>query len=217
MWPDGGTTPFRNEKDTNWEGAFRVPCVIRWPGVIKPGTVMNQITSAEDWFPTFLAAAGVPDVKEKLRTGYQAGAKNFKVHLDGYNLLPALQDPSVPWPRKEFLYFSDDGEFLALRYDRWKIVFAEQRAVGGDVWAEPFVQLRVPKLFDLRADPFERADQSIYYRDWWFRRLFIVNPAMRGAVKYLETFKEFPPRQKPATASMERLMERMMTKPPGMQ
>lgn len=216
MWPDGGTTPFRGEKDTNWEGAFRVPCVVRWPGVIKPGAVINEITSAEDWLPTFLAAAGVPDIKEKLLKGYQVGAKNFKLHLDGYNLLPAFKGEVQQWPRKDFFYFSDDGAFLAMRHDRWKFVFSEQRAKGADVWAEPFVTLRIPKLFDLRADPFERADsESIYYRDWWFRHVFVFAPAVMGVTKYLETFKEYPPRQRPQSFNLEQVLEALMRIPPG--
>jgi arylsulfatase A-like enzyme len=210
-WPDGGTTPFRGEKDTNWEGGFRVPCVIRWPGVIKPGTVINEITSAEDWLPTLLAAAGVPDVKEKLLKGHQAGTKTFKVHLDGYNLLPAFKGEAKGWPRKEFFYFSDDGDLMALRYDRWKFVFAEQRAVSLDVWAEPLVLLRAPKMFDLRADPFERADrESIYYKDWGIRRMFLGVPVQQGVAKYLESFKEFPPRQRPASFTIDQVMEMIM-------
>jgi len=215
-WPDGGTTPFYGEKDTNWEGGFRVPAVIRWPGVIKPGTVINEITSAEDWFPTLLAAAGVPDVKEKLLKGYQAGRKNFKVHLDGYNLLPALKGEVKEWPRKEFFYFSDDGDLMALRYNRWKFVFAEQRAKGADVWAEPLVVLRIPRLIDLRSDPFERAgEESIYYKDWIFRRAFVFVPAQAGVAKFLETFKEFPPRQRPASFTIDQVLEKMMKGPGG--
>jgi arylsulfatase A-like enzyme len=214
-WPDGGTTPFRGEKDTNWEGAFRVPCVIRWPGVTKPGTVINEITAGEDWLPTFLAAAGVPDVKEKLLKGYQAGSKHFKVHLDGYNLLPALKGEAKEWPRKEFFYFSDDGTLMALRYNRWKFVFAEQRAEGFHVWGEPLVMARTPKFFDLRGDPFERADrESAYYADWIFRHAFVFVPAQQGVAKFFETFKEFPPRQKPASFTIDQVME-MMTKGPG--
>jgi arylsulfatase len=215
-WPDGGTTPFRGEKDTNWEGAFRVPCVIRWPGVIKPGTLINEVTSAEDWLPTFLAAAGVPDVKEKLLKGYQAGTKTFKVHLDGYNLLPVFKGEAKEWPRKEFFYFSDDGALMALRYNRWKFVFAEQRATGMDVWSEPFVMLRAPKIFDLRADPFERAaSESIYYGDWLAHRMFLGAPAQAGVAKFLESFKEFPPRQRPASFTIDQVMEMMMKGPGG--
>jgi len=210
-WPDGGMTPFKGEKDTNWEGSFRVPCVIRWPGVIKPGTVINEIAAGEDWLPTFLAAAGVPDVKEKLLKGYQAGSKNFRVHLDGHNLLPAFKGETKEWPRKEFVYFSDDGTLMALRYNRWKFVFAEQRAKGMDVWIEPLVMLRMPGLYDLRADPFERApEESSYYRDWLIHHLFVVVPAQESIAKYLESFKEFPPRQKPASFTIDQVMEMMM-------
>jgi arylsulfatase A-like enzyme len=210
-WPDGGMTPFRGEKDTNWEGGFRVPCVIRWPGVIKPGTVINEVTSLEDWLPTLLAAAGVPDVKEKLLKGYRAGTKNFKVHLDGYNLLPALKGEAKEWPRKEFIYFSDDGDLMAMRYNRWKFVFAEQRAKGMQGWSEPLVMMRVPTLYDLRADPFERTkDESANYGDWTFRHIFVIVPAQEGMAKYLESFKEFPPRQKPASFSIDQVMEMMM-------
>jgi len=214
-WPDGGTTPFYGEKDTNWEGGFRVPAVIRWPGVIKPGTIINEITSAEDWLPTFLAAAGVPDIKEKLLKGHQAGTKNFKVHLDGYNLLPALKGEAKEWPRKEFFYFSDDGDLMALRYYRWKFVFAEQRAKGADVWAEPLVVPRIPRLIDLRTDPFERAGESIYYKDWLFRHAFVFVPAQVGVAKFLETFKEFPPRQRPASFTIDQVLEKMMRGPGG--
>lgn len=210
MWPDGGITPFRSEKDTNWEGAFRVPCVIRWPGVIKPGTVINEITSAEDWLPTILAAAGVPDVKEKLLKGYKAGTKTFNVHLDGYNLLPALKAETQEWPRKEFFYFSDDGELMALRYDRWKMVFAEQRAEGLDVWSNPLTMLRVPILFDLRADPFERANyESIYYNDWALHRSFVFVPAQQYVASFLQSFEEFPPSQTPASFSIDKVFEMM--------
>jgi arylsulfatase len=209
-WPDGGTTPFKSEKGTNWEGGFRVPCVVRWPGVIQPGTVINEITSLEDWLPTLVAAAGVPDVKEKLLKGYQAGTKTFKVHLDGYNLLPALRGEAKEWPRKEFFYFSDDGDLLALRYNRWKFVFAEQRAEGAQLWLEPFVMLRAPKLYNLRADPFERAPEtSATYYDWLFRHAFVIVPAQQGVAKFLETFKEFPPRQKPASYTIDQVMEMM--------
>jgi arylsulfatase len=210
-WPDGGTTPFRGEKDTNWEGGWRVPCVIRWPGVIKPGTIYNDITSAEDWFPTLVAATGVPDVKEKLLKGYRAGTKNFKVHLDGYNLLPAFKGETKEWPRKEFFYWSDDGDFLAMRYNRWKFTFAMQMAKGMAVWTTPFIFGRAPMIGDLRSDPFERAwDESIGYADWSAHRMFMFVPAQAGVAKYLETFKEFPPRQRPASFSIDQILEKMM-------
>ncbi len=214
-WPDGGTTPFRGEKDTNWEGAFRVPAVIRWPGVIKPGTVINEITSAEDWLPTLLAAAGVPDVKQRLRKGYQAGTKTLKVHLDGYNLLPVLKGEAKEWPRAEFFYFSDDGDLMAMRYNRWKFIFAEQCAKGMDVRTEPLVFLRIPTIIDLRADPFERAkEEAAGYDDWAFHRSFVFVPAQQGVAQFLETFREFPPRQKPASFTIDQVLEKM-TKGPG--
>ena len=159
-WPDGGTSPFRGEKDTNWEAGWRVPALLRWPGVIKPGTVSNEICAHEDMLPTILAAAGVPDVKEKLLKGYQVGSKTFKVHLDGYNLVPFLKGEVADSPRKEILYWSDDGDMMALRYGNWKAVFKEQRAESFQVWSEPMVDLRVPKIFNLRSDPFEKADQE---------------------------------------------------------
>jgi len=152
-WPDGGATPFRGEKNTNWEGAYRVPFLIRWPGVIKPGTEVNGIAAHEDWVPTLGAAAGVPDIKEQLLTGYKAGDATYKVHLDGYNLMPYLKGETADDPRREFLYWTDDGELACLRYDKWKLVFMEQRAHGLDVWDEPFWTLRAPKLIDLHSDP----------------------------------------------------------------
>jgi arylsulfatase len=168
-WPDAGTTPFRSEKNTNWEGAFRVPCMIRWPGRIQPGSVSNELMSGLDWLPTFMAAVGEPDIKEKLLKGHQAGTKTFKVHLDGYNQLPYLTGQQPKSARKEFFYFNDDGDLVALRYENWKCVFEEQRATGTlRIWAEPFIKLRVPKVFDLRSDPYERADiTSNTYYDWF--------------------------------------------------
>jgi len=209
-WPDGGTTPFRSEKATNWEGGFRVPCLIRWPGVIKPGTISNDIGSHEDMLPTLLAAAGVPDIKEKLLQGYQVGNKKFKVHLDGYNLLPFFKGEAKESPRKEFLYWSDDGDLLALRYNPWKLVFMEQRAHGFDVWQEPFVRLRFPKLFNLRSDPFERADrEGMGYPQWRADRMFLLVPAQAYVAQWLSSFKEFPPRQKPATFSIDQVMQKL--------
>ena len=202
-WPDGGTTPFRNEKATNWEGGFRVPCAIRWPGVIKPGTVSNDLFAHEDMLPTLLAAAGVPDVKEQLLKGVKLGDKTFKVHLDGYNITDALAG-KAPDPRKEFFYFNDDGSLVALRYNQWKLVFQEQRAHGFDVWQEPFTPLRLPKLFNLRSDPFELADHdSIGYPKWRIDRVFLLVPAQEYVARFLATFKEFPPSQKAGTFSLD--------------
>jgi arylsulfatase len=183
--------------------------MIRWPGTIKPGTVINDIVAHEDWLPTLLAAVGTPDIKEKLKQGYTAGNKKFKVYLDGCDQTDMLAGKG-PSKRKEFFYFSDDGDMVALRYDRWKIVFAEQRAHGFDVWQEPFVPLRLPKLFDLRADPFERADhEAIDYGRWRTERVYLLVPAQAFVGQFLATFKEFPPRQKPATFSIDQVLEKL--------
>jgi len=209
-WPDGGTSPFRGEKDTNWDAGWRVPTLIRWPGVIQPGTVSNEICAHEDMMPTLLAAAGVPDVKEKLLAGYKAGDKTFKVHLDGYNLLPFFKGEVKESPRKEMLYWSDDGGLMALRYGNWKAVFQEQRAESFQVWSEPMVDLRVPKLFNLRSDPFEKADKnSIYYNDWLLRRVFLLVPAQGFVARWIQSFREFPPSQKPASFNLTQVMEKL--------
>ncbi|MGZ5136016.1 MAG: arylsulfatase, partial [Flavitalea sp.] len=206
-WPDGGSSPFRGEKNTNWEGGYRVPCAIRWPGVIKPGTVSNEIFAHEDMLPTLLAAAGVPDVKEQLLKGMKVGNKTFKVHLDGYNITDALAGKAAN-PRHEFFYFNDDGSLVGLRYDNWKIVFAEQRAEGFDVWQEPFVFLRLPKVFNLRSDPFEIADhETMDYSHWRIDRVFLLVPAQQYVGQFLASFKEFPPSQKPGSFSLEKVME----------
>jgi arylsulfatase A-like enzyme len=210
-WPDGGTSPFRGEKDTNWDAGWRVPTLLRWPGVIKPGTVSNEICAHEDMLPTLLAAAGVPDVKEQLLKGYQVGNKTFKVHLDGYNLVPFLKGEVKESPRKEMLYWSDDGDLMALRYGNWKAVFKEQRAESFQVWSEPMVELRVPKLFNLRSDPFEKADKnSIYYNDWLVRRVFLLVPAQGFVAHWIQSFKDFPPSQKPASFSIDQVMEKLV-------
>src|SRR6185436_13888698 len=208
-WPDGGTSPFRGEKNTNWEGGYRVPTAIRWPGVIKPGTVLNDIYAHEDMLPTLLAAAGDPDVKEKLLTGMKVGGKTFKVHLDGYNITDALAGKS-PSPRHEFFYFSDEGSLAGLRYDNWKLVFAEQRAHGFNVWQEPFVTLRLPKLFNLRSDPFEEGDHvGMDYSHWRIDRVFLLVPAQEYIAKYIATFKEFPPSQKVGSFSLDQVLEKL--------
>jgi arylsulfatase A-like enzyme len=211
-WPDGGTTPFRGEKNTNWEGAYRVPFVIRWPGVIKPATVVNDITAHEDWLPTLLAAAGVPDVKEKLLTGYKAGDSTFKVHLDGYNLEPFLKGESADSPRREVMYWSDDGDLVGLRYDKWKLVFMEQRQHGFNVWEEPMIPLRVPKLIDLHADPLERSpEEGIDYNHWRIDRVFLLVPAQAFVGQWLQSFVQFPPRQKPASFNLEDVIKKLST------
>jgi arylsulfatase A-like enzyme len=205
-WPDGGQSPFRGEKNTNWEGGYRVPCAIRWPGVIKPGTVLNDVFAHEDMLPTLLAAAGEPDVKGQLLKGMKVGDKTFKVHLDGYNVKDALAGSS-PSPRHEFFYFNDDGSLVGLRYDQWKVVFAEQRAHGFDVWQEPFVPLRLPKLFSLRSDPFETADhEGMDYERWRAEHVFVLVPAQQYVGQFLATFKEFPPSQKPGSFSVDQAL-----------
>jgi arylsulfatase len=210
-WPDGGMTPFRNEKNSNWEGAYRVPCTVRWPGKIKAGTVCNEIVSHMDWLPTLLAAAGEPDIGEKLKHGHKAGNKTLKVHLDGYNLLPYLTGKESKGPRNAFFYFSDDGDLTAMRYDNWKIVFMEQRATGTlKIWAEPFVALRLPKIFNLRTDPYERADiTSNTYYDWIFDHAYLLVPAQQIVGEFLATFKEFPPRQKAASFTVDQVMAKL--------
>ncbi len=206
-WPDGGTTPFRGEKNTNWEGGYRVPLVVRWPGVIKPGTEINDIVSHEDWLPTLMAAVGQPNVTGELLKGSTVAGSTYKVHVDGYNLMPAFQGQGE-WPRKEFLYWTDDGNVAGLRYDRWKLVFMEQRAESFEVWEEPLVALRTPKLFDLRADPFERADRDgIGYKTWRFERIFLLAPAQTYIKNWLTSFAAFPPRQKPGSFNLSDAMD----------
>lgn len=209
-WPDGGTTPFRGEKDTNWEGGWRVPTLIRWPGHIKPGTVSNGIFSHTDMLPTLLAVGGEPAIVEKLKAGYRAGDKTFKVHIDGYNLLPLVMGEVKENPRPGFLYWSDDGDLMALRYGNWKVHFMEQRAKGLGVWEEPFVHLRVPKIYNLRSDPFERAseDASMFYDKWMADRVFLLVPAQALVSQFLKTFEEFPPRQRPASFSIDQALEK---------
>ena len=209
-WPDGGMMPFRGEKNTTWEGGFRVPMMVKWPGKIKSGQVSNEIISMEDWLPTFLAAAGDPKITEKLIKGHKAGKMKYKVHLDGYNLLPYLTGQEKDGPRKEMFYFTDDGSLSALRYSDWKLMFSEQRAHSFDVWQEPLVTLRLPKIFNLRQDPFERADhESIGYAKWRIDRTFLLVPAQAYVGKFLSTFKEFPPRQKPGSFSLDHVMKMM--------
>jgi arylsulfatase len=217
-WPDGGLSPFRGEKNTNWEGGYRVPMLVRWPAKIPGGVIVNNTISALDWVPTLVAAAGNPELKEQLLKGTELDGKPFKVHLDGYNLLPNLAGEQIHklptlteeaakeagWPRREFLYWNDGGELVGLRYDAWKLVFKEQREDGFMVWSEPFVPLRIPKIFNLRTDPFERADHMANnYETWWIRRVFALVPAQTFVKEYIDTFKEFPPRQKPAKFNVD--------------
>jgi arylsulfatase len=210
-WPDGAMTPFRSEKNTNWEGAFRVPCLMRWPGKIPAGVVSNEIVSHLDMLPTFLAAAGEPEIGAKLLDGHRVGDTTFMVHLDGFDLLPYLTGEQEKSPRTTYFYFSDDGDLLAMRYDNWKIVFAEQRSPGTlGLWAEPFVHLRVPKMFNLRTDPFERADvTSNTYWDWVMDHVFLMVPAQAVVSEFLSTFEAYPPRQKAASFTIDQVLEKL--------
>lgn len=210
-WPDGGTSPFRAEKDTNFEGGWRIPFLMRWPGVIQPGRVINDICSLQDMIPTFAAAAGEPDLVEKAKKGYTADGRTFKVHLDGVNLLPFLRGDVDESPREGFLYWSDDGDLLAVRVGPWKATFAEQRHRGLDVWREPFSEMRVPKIFNLRSDPFEAGDDgSLFYDKWVADRAFLLVPAQALVAKWLESLKEFPIRQKPASFNVDEVVEHLM-------
>ena len=207
-WPDGGTTMFRGEKNTQWEGGYRVPCLIKWPGTIKPGTIVNEIGAHEDMLATLLAATGDKNVKDDLLKGRPVGGKNFKVHLDGYDLGPALRG-EAEWPRKEFIYWTDDGSVAALRYGNYKVTFLEQKAEGLKVWQEPFTALRAPKIANLRMDPFERAEEenAMGYQRWYMERMYLIAPAGAYVGKWLQSFRDFPPRQKPGSFNLDRVME----------
>ena len=211
-WPDAAWSPFQGEKNTNWEGGWRVPSMVRWPGKIEAGSVTNEIVHHMDWLPTFLAAAGVPDIKEQLLDGgVRAIGRRYKVHLDGYNILPLLTGETDESPRKEIFYFADTGELTALRYGDWKAIFMEQKEHATlRAWIEPWTPLRVPLIFNLRRDPYERAyfTSNTYY-DWLIDRIFFLVPAQQYVAEFLATFKEFPPRQKPASFSIDQVMEQM--------
>lgn len=218
-WPDGGTTMLRGEKNTQWEGGFRVPTMIRWPGTIEPGTVVNDFAAHEDMLPTLLAAAGEPDIKEKLlEGGVEAIGREYNVHLDGYDLTAALKG-EAEWPRHDFLYWTDDGSVAALRYDDWKITFLRQNAEGYKVWTTPFEELRAPSITNLRMDPFERAEaeDSMGYQRWWVDHMFIIAPASAYVGHWLQSFAEFPPRQKPGSFNLDRVMEAVTAGSPGNQ
>jgi arylsulfatase A-like enzyme len=209
-WPDGGTTPFRGEKNTNWEGGYRVPALIRWPGKVQPHTEINDVFSAEDWVPTLVAAAGEPGIKEKLLNGYDAGGKSFKVHLDGYDQGDLLAGKG-PDERREFFYWTDDGDLAALRYDQYKVVFLEQQAHGLEVWMQPMVRLRAPKIFNVRSDPFERSEHEAgAYDQWFIEHLFVLVPAQAVVGEYLKSFQQFPPRQRPGSFSVDQAMQMLM-------
>jgi arylsulfatase len=209
MWPDAAITPFRGEKNTNWEGGYRVPAVVRWPGKVAPGSVSNQVMSHLDWVPTLMAAVGEKEIKQQLKEGLSTGDKTFKVHLDGYNFLPFLTGKAAQGPRREFFYFSDDGLLTGARIGDWKLVFAEQRARRFDVWRDPFVTLRIPKVFHLRRDPLERADtDSNGYNNWWDRKVAPVGMQGQVAVmQFVQSLQQFPPRQRPATFTVDQILE----------
>jgi len=208
-WPDGGTTMFRGEKNTQWEGGYRVPTLIKWPGVIKPGTVINDMGAHEDMLMTLVSAAGGKNIKENLKKGAAIGGRTYKVHLDGYDLGPALRGQTKDWPRKEFIYWTDDGSVAALRYDNWKITFLKQEAEGLRVWQNPFTPLRAPLITNLRMDPFERAEQenAMGFQRWYMERMFLIAPAGAYVGQWLQSFREFPPRQKPGSFNLDRVME----------
>jgi arylsulfatase len=214
-WPDGGTTMFRGEKNTQWEGGYRVPTIIKWPGVIKPGTVINDIGAHEDMLTTLVAAAGDKTAKEDLKKGRKIGNMTYKVHLDGYDLGPALRGEAA-WPRREFIYWTDDGSVAAMRYDNWKVTFLKQEAEGLKVWQQPFTPLRAPSITNLRMDPFERAEaeHAMGYQRFYMERMFLIAPAGAYAGQWLQSFREFPPRQKPGSFNLDRVME-TLSKPQG--
>jgi len=217
QWPDGGSSPFRSEKDTNWEGAFRVPAVVRWPGRIKPGTNFTELFSAEDWLPTLVAAAGGDsNLRESARKGVTAGSKTFKVHLDGYNQLPYLTGQSKESARKEFVYFDDDGNLVAYRDERFKYTFAIQYAIGMQVWRQPMTSMRAPVMMDLKSDPYENSvDGAVGYEAWAMEHAYLILPAVSKVGAYLQSYKEFPPRQRPASFSIDQVIEKLerATKP----
>jgi arylsulfatase A-like enzyme len=209
-WPDAGTTPFRGEKNSNWEGAFRVPCFVRWPGKFEAGVTLNGIASHEDWLPTFAAAAGAPDIKEKLLTGVELNGRTYKNHIDGYNLLDYLSGKSKASPREGFIYVSDGGDVVAIRYQDWKAHYLENRGHQLDVWREPFIHLRLPLLFNLRRDPFEKSQHnSNTYHDWMIDRAFVLVPLQALASKFLMSMKDYPPSQTPGDWSLDRQIKNM--------
>jgi arylsulfatase len=209
-WPDAGITPFRSEKNTNWEGGWRVPAFVRWPGKFPAGTVLNGIVTHQDWMTTLLAAAGEPEIKEKLLKGHKAGGKTYKVHLDGFNMLPYLTGEVNESPRESFFYISDDGDVMAVRVRDWKMVLLEQRAKQLACWAEPFVRLRIPKMFNLRRDPFERADESSNtYYDWMISHAYLLYAMQAVVASQIDNFKAYPPRQKPASFNLDAVMRQL--------
>jgi arylsulfatase A-like enzyme len=209
-WPDAGTMPFRSEKNSNWEGAYRVPCFIKWPGQFPAGETLNGIVSHEDWLPTFATIAGAPDIKEKLLAGVELNGRKYKNYIDGYNQLDYLKGKVKESPRKEFMYVNDDGQIVAMRYEAWKAVFLENRGEAFGVWREPFVELRVPLLFNLCRDPFERAQHnSNTYNDWFLDRVFVLAPMQQLAAKFLMTMKDYPPSQSAGSFNLEKVQKQI--------
>jgi arylsulfatase len=209
-WPDAGTTPFRSEKNSNWEGAYRVPAFVRWPGRFPTGVTLNGIVAHEDWLPTFAAAAGTPDIKEKLASGAVLNGSKYRNYIDGYNQLDYLSGRVKESPRKEFMYVNDDGQVVAIRYDDWKVVFLENRGEAFGVWREPFVELRVPLLFNLRRDPFEKSQHNAnVYSDWFLDRAFVIVPLQGIAAKFLQTMKDYPPSQTPGSFNLTKIEEQL--------
>ena len=209
-WPDAGTTPFRSEKNSNWEGAYRVPAFIRWPGNFPAGTTLNGIVSHEDWLPTFAAIAGNTKVKDQLAKGTTINGRSYKNYIDGHNMLDYLSGKTKDCPRKEFMYVNDDGQVVAIRYDAWKAVFLENRGVAFEVWREPFTELRVPILFNLRRDPFEKAQHnSNTYNDWFLDRVYVLAPMQKLAANFLMTMKDYPPSQTPGSFNLEKVQKQI--------
>lgn len=209
-WPDAGTTPFRSEKNSNWEGAYRVPCFVRWPGKFPAGSTLNGIVAHEDWLPTFAAAAGDQEIKSKLKEGVELNGRRYRNHIDGYNMLDYLSGDAKQSPRREFIYVNDDGQIVAIRFDDWKAVFLENRGQAFGVWREPFVELRVPLLFHLRRDPFEKAQHnSNTYNDWFLDRVYVLAPMQQLAAKFLITMKEYPPSQTPGSFNLEKVQKQI--------
>jgi arylsulfatase len=209
-WPDAGTMPFRSEKNSNWEGAYRVPCFVRWPGKFLKGATLNGIVSHEDWLPTFAAAAGAPDMAEKIKAGVELNGRKYHNYIDGYNVLDYLSGKVKESPRQEFIYVNDDGQIVAMRAGNWKAVFLENRGQAFGVWREPFVELRVPLLFNLRRDPFERAQHnSNTYNDWFLDRVFVIVPMQKMAANFLLTMKDYPPSQVPGSFNLEKIQKQL--------
>jgi arylsulfatase A-like enzyme len=209
-WPDAGTTPFRSEKNSNWEGAYRVPAFARWPGKFPAGTTLNGIVAHEDWLPTFAAAAGEPAIKQKLAAGVTLEGRTYRNYIDGYDQLDYLAGKAAASPRNEFFYVNDDGQVVALRYADWKAVFLENRGEAFEVWREPFTELRVPLLFNLRRDPFEKAQHNATtYNDWFLDHPFVVVPLQQIAGQFLMTMKDYPPSQTPGSFNLDKIQKQL--------